>query len=100
MKRSTKITSIILIFFIVIAIIIIGRLLIANHFKKKFSKVPPPGIIVKSVVEYIVYYHPDGEIAVGYTDWAKHMNYNDNVNIDITTQEVSNWVKNNYGLGG
>lgn len=54
----------------------------------------------KSVFEYVVYYHPNGEIAVGYTDWAKHMNYNDNVSIDITTQEVSNWVKNNYGLGG
>ena len=54
----------------------------------------------KSIYEYIVYYHPNGEIAVGYTDWAKHMNYNDNVSIDITTQEVSNWVKNNYGLGG
>ena len=54
----------------------------------------------QSVFEYIVYYHPNGEIAVGYTDWAKHMNYNDNVSIDITTQEVSNWVKNNYGLGG
>ena len=54
----------------------------------------------QSVYEYIVYYHPNGEIAVGYTDWAKHMNYNDNVSIDITTQEVSNWVKNNYGLGG
>ena len=53
----------------------------------------------KSIYEYIVYYHPNGEIAVGYTDWAKHMNYNDNVSIDITTQEVSNWVKNNYGLG-
>ena len=53
----------------------------------------------QSVYEYIVYYHPNGEIAVGYTDWAKHMNYNDNVSIDITTQEVSNWVKNNYGLG-
>ena len=53
----------------------------------------------KSIFEYIVYYHPNGEIAVGYTDWAKHMNYNDNVSIDITTQEVSNWVKNNYGLG-
>ena len=53
----------------------------------------------QSVYEYIVYYHPKGEIAVGYTDWAKHMNYNDNVSIDITTQEVSNWVKNNYGLG-
>ena len=54
----------------------------------------------KSILEYVVYYHPNGEIAVGYTDWAKHMNYNDNVSIDITTQEVSNWVKNNYGLGG
>lgn len=53
----------------------------------------------KSKYEYIVYYHPNGEIAVGFTDWAKHMNYNDNVSIDITTQEVSNWVKNNYGLG-
>ena len=53
----------------------------------------------QSVYEYIVYYHPNGEIAVGYTDWAKHMNYNDNVSIDISTQEVSNWVKNNYGLG-
>ena len=53
----------------------------------------------KSIFEYVVYYHPNGEIAVGYTDWAKHMNYNDNVSIDITTQEVSNWVKNNYGLG-
>ncbi len=53
----------------------------------------------QSVYEYIVYYHKNGEIAVGYTDWAKHMNYNDNVSIDITTQEVSNWVKNNYGLG-
>ena len=53
----------------------------------------------KSIYEYIVYYHPNGEIAVGYTDWAKHMNYNDNVSIDISTQEVSNWVKNNYGLG-
>ena len=54
----------------------------------------------QSVYEYIVYYHPNGEIAVGYTDWAKHMNYNDNVSIDISTQEVSNWVKNNYGLDG
>ena len=54
----------------------------------------------KSVFEYVVYYLANGEIAVGYTDWAKHMNYNDNVSIDITTQEVSNWVKNNYGLGG
>ena len=49
MKRSTKITSIILIFFLIIAGVIIARTMIGNHFKKKFSKRPPPGIIVKTV---------------------------------------------------
>jgi membrane fusion protein (multidrug efflux system) len=48
MKRSTKITSIV-IFFFIIATVIIGRTMIGNHFKKKFSKRPPPGIIVKVV---------------------------------------------------
>ncbi len=51
MKRSTKITSIILIFFLIIAGVIIARTMIGNHFKKKFSKRPPPGIIVKTVEE-------------------------------------------------
>ncbi len=51
MKRSTKITSIIISFFLIIAIIVIGRTLIGNHFKKKFSKIPPPGIIIKKVEE-------------------------------------------------
>ena len=50
MKRSTKVTSIILLFFLIIAFVIIGRTMIGNHFKKKFSKRPPPGIIVKEVV--------------------------------------------------
>ncbi len=49
MKRSTKVTSIIVIFFIIIAGVIIARTMIGNHFKKKFSKRPPPGIIVKTV---------------------------------------------------
>ena len=49
MKRSTKITSIVLIFFFIIAAVIIARTMIGNHFKKKFSKRPPPGIIVKVV---------------------------------------------------
>ena len=53
----------------------------------------------QSIYDYLVYYHSNGEIAVGYTDWANHMNYRDNVSIDITTQEVSDWVRNNYGLG-
>ena len=53
----------------------------------------------QSIYKYLVYYHSNGEIAVGYTDWANHMKYRDNVSIDITTQEVSDWVRNNYGLG-
>ena len=51
MKRSTKITSIVLIFFLIIAIVIVGRTMVGNHFKKKFSKRPPPGIIVTEVIE-------------------------------------------------
>ena len=51
MKRSTKITSIILIFFFVIAAVIVARAMIGNHFKKKFSKIPPPGIIINLVTE-------------------------------------------------
>ena len=51
MKRSTKITTIILIFFLIVASVIIGRTMIGNHFKKKFSKRPPPSIIVSEVKE-------------------------------------------------
>ena len=53
MKRSTKVTIIILIFFLIIAGIIISRTMIGMHFKKKFSKRPPPGIIVKIVDQKI-----------------------------------------------
>jgi membrane fusion protein, multidrug efflux system len=51
MKRSTKITSIIITFFLIIAIVVIGRIMIGNHFAKKFGKRPPPGIIVTEVVK-------------------------------------------------
>ena len=53
MKRSTKITSIVIIFFVIIATVIVGRTMIGNHFKKKFSKRPPPGIIVTAAKERI-----------------------------------------------
>ena len=49
MKRSTKITSIIIIFFLIITGVVVARTMIGNHFKKKFSKRPLPGIIVKTV---------------------------------------------------
>ena len=51
MKRSTKITSIIITFFLIIAIVVVGRMMIGNHFAKKFSKRPPPGIIIAEVVK-------------------------------------------------
>ena len=50
MKRSTKISSIIIIFFLIIATVVIGRTMIGNHFAKKFNKKPPPGIIVTEVI--------------------------------------------------
>ena len=50
MKRSTKITSIIVIFFLIITVIVVGRIMIGQHFAKKFGKRPPPGIIVTEVI--------------------------------------------------
>ena len=52
MKRSTKVTSIIIIFFLIIASVIIGRTMIGMHFEKKFSKRPPPELIVTTVKNY------------------------------------------------
>ena len=53
MKRSTKITSIIIIFFVVIAVVIVARTMIGMHFQKKFGKRQPPGIIVTTVNQKI-----------------------------------------------
>ncbi len=52
MKRSTKITSIIIVFFLIIASVIIGRTMIGMHFEKKFSKRSPPELIVTTVKNY------------------------------------------------
>ena len=49
MKKSTKITAIIIIFFIIIASVIGGRYAMKIHFQKKFSKRPPPAVIVAIV---------------------------------------------------
>jgi membrane fusion protein (multidrug efflux system) len=49
MKRSTKITAVIIIFFTIIAVVIGGRYAIKIHFQKKFGKRPPPAVIVATV---------------------------------------------------
>ena len=51
MKRSTKITTIIIVFFLIIISVIVARTMIGKHFQKKFGKRPPPGIIVTEVIE-------------------------------------------------
>ena len=51
MKRSTKITAVIVVLFIIVAGIIAARTMIGMHFQKKFGKRPPPGIIVTTVSE-------------------------------------------------
>ena len=51
MKRSTKITTIIIVFFLVITSVIVARTMIGQHFQKKFGKRPPPGIIVTEVIQ-------------------------------------------------
>ncbi len=51
MKRSTKITTIIIIFFLVITSVIVARTMVGKHFQKKFGKRPPPGIIVTEVIQ-------------------------------------------------
>ena len=53
MKRSTKITAVIVVLFIIVAGIIAARTMIGMHFQKKFGKRPPPGIIVATVNEKI-----------------------------------------------
>ena len=49
MKRSKKITIVIITFFLIVALIIIGRYGMGLYFKKKFSKRSPPGVIVEVV---------------------------------------------------
>ena len=52
MKRSTKVSSIIIVFFLIIASVIIGRTMIGMHFEKKFNKRPLPELIVTTVKNY------------------------------------------------
>ena len=51
MKRSTKITAVIIIIFLIIAGVIVARTMIGKHFQKKFGKRPPPGILVTEVIQ-------------------------------------------------
>ena len=49
MKKSTKITALIIAFFVIIAVVIGGRYAMKLHFQKKFGKRSPPAVIVVAV---------------------------------------------------
>ena len=49
MKRSTKISIVIILFVLIIAGVITARYMIGLHFQKKFGARPAPGIIVTTV---------------------------------------------------
>ncbi len=46
MKRSTKITTLVITFFVIIAVVIGGRYAMKIHFQKKFGTRSPPAVIV------------------------------------------------------
>ena len=38
----------------------------------------------------------DGSIRVLFTDWSNKVKYTDNISVEISTNEVSRWVNNNF----
>ncbi len=40
-----------------------------------------------------------GDISVSHTDWSNQVTWSDNVSVEISSNEVSNWMSNNFGLG-
>ena len=63
--------------------------------KEKFKH--PSDKTGKSEVELIFLDLDNGYIAVRYTNWSEKMDYSDNVDVEVATTEVENWLRNNYG---
>ena len=51
----------------------------------------------KSIVELIFFNLNKGYITVRYTDWSDKMYFSDNVDVEIGTSELENWLRSNYG---
>ena len=51
----------------------------------------------KSIVELWLLYLNQGYVTVRYTDWSDKMKFSDNVDVEIGTKEVEDWLRNNYG---
>ena len=52
----------------------------------------------KSIVTMYSIRLNDGEINIGYTNWSEKVKWTDHVAVSVSTSEVINWTKNNYGV--
>ena len=59
-----------------------------NHFDDKSGK----SIVTNYFIDL-----GNGAITVTYTDWSNEVKWTDNVSVDVSTTEVNNWIKNDYG---
>ena len=69
---------------------------IANPIKKNTFKHTDDASGKSFVTKYSINLD-EGEIQVGYTNWSDKMKYTDHVGVSISTTEVINWTRNNYG---
>ena len=51
----------------------------------------------KSIVTNYTFNLDKGAITVTFTDWSNEVKWVDNVGVDVSTTEVNNWIKNDYG---
>jgi len=52
----------------------------------------------KSIVTMYSIILNDGEISIAYTNWSENVKWADHVAVSVSTSEVINWTKNNYGV--
>ena len=66
-----------------------------NSVKESFEH--PDDKSGKSLVELLFLKLDNGYIVVRHTDWSDKMDFDDNVDVEIATNEVETWLRNNYG---
>tara|TARA_Y100000590_G_scaffold82952_1_gene92455 strand:+ start:718 stop:1296 length:579 start_codon:yes stop_codon:yes gene_type:complete len=63
--------------------------------KRNFKHVDDPS--GKSIVVMYSINLNKGTINIGYTNWSENVKYSDHIGVSISTTEVINWTRNNYG---
>tara|TARA_Y100000590_G_C15509356_1_gene934791 strand:+ start:327 stop:905 length:579 start_codon:yes stop_codon:yes gene_type:complete len=66
-----------------------------NEFNE-WNDVHPDDPSGESLVKGATFSISGGSLVIRYTDWSDKVEYTDNVGIEISTDEVSNWIRNNY----